>query len=74
MPDSNRNRNSIKGNDKEDRTGNDKRDPGYRKLPDNKDPDRSNESISTRGDSSNGKYSRTKKRKEDIDKNLQPDS
>jgi hypothetical protein len=74
MPDSNRNRNSIKGNDEEDRTGNDEKNPGYRKLPDNNDPDRTDESISTRGDTSNGKYSKTNVRKEDIDKSLQPDS
>jgi hypothetical protein len=65
MPNSNRNRESIKGNDKEDRTGNTaKGDPGYKKLPDNPDP--SGEVISTAGDSANGKYSRTKKRDEDI--------
>ena len=67
MPDSNRNRKSEKGNNKENRTGeNPAGKPGYRKLPD--DPgNRSDESISTRDDSANGKYSCVGKRDEDID-------
>ena len=62
-----KNRNSQKGMDAENRTGQ----PGNenannKKLPDN--PNRNpEETVSTRGDTSNGKYSRTNKRDEDID-------
>jgi hypothetical protein len=67
MPDSNRNRNSTKSNDQENRTGKNKQqDTGYRKLPDNPN-NRSDESISTADNTANGKYSRTKVRDEDID-------
>ncbi|WP_343699853.1 hypothetical protein [Chitinophaga sp.] len=62
-----RNRQGIKGNDKENRTGH--KNPvegGYRKLPDNP-KNRSDENVSTRNNPANGKYSRTKKRDEDID-------
>ena len=66
MPGNNRNRNSIKGSESEDRTGA-KNETTYRKLPD--DPSNPpDESISTRDDPSNGIYSRVKKRKEDIKK------
>ena len=62
-----RNRNSEKGNDTENRTGkNLQKDTHYRKLPDDNSNDPA-ESISTRGDTSNGKYSRTNKRDEEID-------
>jgi len=67
MADSKRNRKSLKGNEEEDRTGNiNKEDTSYHKLPDNPNnpPD---ESISTADDSSDGKYSGTNKRDEDID-------
>ena len=50
MADSNRNRNSKKGSEKETRKGTGE-----------------DESISTRGDTANGKYSRTGIRDEDID-------
>ncbi|UYQ94331.1 hypothetical protein MKQ68_04410 [Chitinophaga horti] len=40
---------------------------GYKKLPDN--PEATEDAVSTRGDSANGKYSRTDKRDEDIDNN-----
>jgi hypothetical protein len=61
-----RNRQGMKGNDKENRTGNKNPIPaGYKKLPDN--PKNTEDSISTRNDSANGKYSRTDKRDEDID-------
>ena len=61
------NRNSIKGPENENRTGqNGNENANNKKLPDN--PDRNpEESISTVGDTSNGKYSRTNKRDEDID-------
>lgn len=67
MTDSNRNRNSNKNTDEVNRTG--KGQPenrGNKKLPDNPNNE-SDESISTAGDTSNGKYSRTNKRDEDID-------
>ena len=66
MPNS-KNRGSIKGSDQESRTGKASENSANRKLPDNPDnaPD---ESISTAGDTSNGIYSKTNKRKEDIDK------
>ncbi len=66
MKDRNRNRNSQKGNDKENRTGdNNEPQTGYRKLPDN--PVNTLGSISTAGDAANGKYSHTNVRDEDID-------
>ena len=66
MTKSNRNRASQKGNEKENRTGNNtKAKTGYRKLPDNKDA--TEDSVSTRGNSANGKYSKTNVRDEDID-------
>jgi hypothetical protein len=66
MTDNNRNRNSQKGNENENRTGNENKQPGYRKLPD--DPNNSpDESISTRENTANGKYSKTNVRDEEID-------
>lgn len=68
MPDSKRNRNGEKGNDIENRTGNNPTTKeGYKKLPDNT-VNPADESISTKGDTANPKYSRTAKRKEDIEK------
>jgi hypothetical protein len=64
MPGNNRNRNSEKGNADENRTG--ANNEGYRKLPDDPSNDPA-ESISTANDTSNGKYSRTNKRDEDVD-------
>ena len=66
MPNSNRNRNSQKGNEEEDRTGT-KKETGYRKLPDDpgNPPD---ESISTAGNTANAKYSRVNIRKEEKEK------
>ena len=66
MADSNRNRKSEKGNERENRAGKKQVDDDYRKLPDNPQnaPD---ESISTADDTTNGKYSRTAKRDEEID-------
>ena len=62
-----RNRNSEKGNDTEKRTGkNLQKDTHYKKLPDDQSTD-SAESISTRGDTAGGKYSRTNKRDDEID-------
>ena len=61
------NRNSIKGNDKEKRNaGNADENRLNKKLKDNprNDPD---ESLSTAGDTSGEKYSKTNKRDEDID-------
>jgi hypothetical protein len=63
MADSNRNRNSDKSQQNVSRTGSIDENRGNRKLPDN---DRnSDESISTSGDTSNPKYSKTSVRKED---------
>lgn len=65
MANSDRNRNSQKGKEKESRKGTAEENRGNRKLADNpaNDPEKSN----TSGDTSNGKYSRTKMRDEDID-------
>ena len=66
MTDNSRNRDSQKGYENENRTGNNnEQQTGYRKLPDN--PENASESISTAGDTANGKYSRTNVRDEDID-------
>ena len=63
---SKRNRNSQKGPEKEDRTGVSKQGPGgYQKLRNNP-RHRSDESISTRDNPANGKYSRTNKRDDEI--------
>lgn len=68
MANSNRNRNGQKGNDKENRVGGNRdENRGNRKLPDNPNNSADDESISTAGDTSNGKYSRTNVRDEDID-------
>jgi hypothetical protein len=62
-----RNRNSEKGNDTENRRGkNLQKDTHYKKLADD-NSNESGESISTRGDTANGKYSRTNKRDDEID-------
>lgn len=65
MPDNKRNRNSQKGNDRENRTGSDKKQPSdnYRKLPGNP---KQGDDISTHGDTSHGKYSKTRKRDDEI--------
>jgi len=61
------NRNSIKGSENENRTGqNGNENANNKKLPDNP-ANNPEESVSTVGDTSNGKYSRTNKRDEDID-------
>lgn len=62
-----RNRNSEKGSEQENRTGQAvRKDAHNKKLPDN--PHRNpEETVSTVGDTSNSKYSRTDKRDEDID-------
>ena len=62
----NRNRNSQKGNDKENRTGkNKKNETGYRKLPD--DPEnKPDESISTADNTAGGIYSRTGIRDDEV--------
>jgi hypothetical protein len=66
MPESNRNRTSVKGNENENRSGaGTTENSGYKKLPDNPQ-NAPNESISTADDPSNGKYSKTSKRDEDI--------
>ena len=64
MANSNRNRNSIKDHENENRTGEPQQ--PYRKLPDDNSNNPS-ESISTHEDTANGKYSRTNVRDEDID-------
>jgi hypothetical protein len=66
MADSNRNRNSRKGNEKESRKGTSEENRGNRNLSDNRE-NASDESISSAGDTTNGKYSRTNMRDEDID-------
>jgi hypothetical protein len=62
-----RSRNGQKGTDTENRTGqNTRKDAHNKKLPDN--PNRNPEElISTRGDTSNGKDSKTGKRDDEID-------
>ena len=61
------NRNSQKGSEGENRTGqNTRKDANNHKLPDNPN-NNPEELVSTRGDTSNGKYSKTNKRDEDID-------
>jgi hypothetical protein len=60
-----RNRQGMKGNDAENRTG--APDGEYRKLPDN--PNNEEDTVSTAGDSSNGKYSKTNKRDDEVDNN-----
>ncbi len=63
---SKRNRYSQKGPEKEDRTGMSKQAPGdYQKLRNNPHR-RSDESVSTRNNPANGKYSRTHKRDDEI--------
>ena len=62
-----RNRNSQKDTDRENRTGkNVRKDAHNKKLPD--DPSNNpSESVSTRDDTANGKYSRTNKRDDEVD-------
>ncbi len=61
------NRNSQKTGENENRTGqNTRKDANNHKLPDNP-ANNPEELISTRGDTSNGKYSKTNVRDEDID-------
>jgi hypothetical protein len=71
MANSNRNRNSEKTNANESRTGTQPENRGNRKLRDNASGN--DESISTRGDSSNPKYSKTNVRKEDKERNENSD-
>jgi hypothetical protein len=66
MADSNRNRNSVKDTDKKKGNRNSDENSRNRKLPDNPQ-NNPNETVSTRGDTSRGKYSKTNKRDEDID-------
>jgi hypothetical protein len=66
MADSNRNRNSIKDNDKKKGNRLSEENKGNQKRPNNPQ-NRQDETISTRGDTSNGKYSKTNKRDEDVD-------
>jgi hypothetical protein len=62
-----RNRNSQKGSEEENRTGqNVRKDAHNKKLPDNP-ANNPEEVVSTVGDTSNGKDSRTNKRDEDVD-------
>ena len=63
MAPQNRNRNSNKSHEDESRTGSMSENRGNRKLPDN--DSNNDESISTAGDTSNPKYSKTSVRKED---------
>jgi hypothetical protein len=63
---SKRNRNSQKGPEKEDRTGMSGEAPAnYRKLKNNS-RNRADQSVSTRDNPANGKYSKTNKRDEDV--------
>jgi hypothetical protein len=66
MADSNRNLNSVKDTDKKKGNRNSDENSRNRKLPDNPQNE-SDESVSTRDDTSNGKHSRTDKRDEDVD-------
>ena len=63
MANSNRNRNSQKGQEKVSRTGSQSENRGNGKLPDNRG--NKDERLSTSGDTSNPKYSKTSVRKED---------
>lgn len=66
MPGNERNKNSIKGSEQENRTGhNGKEKDNYRKLPDNPEhePD---DSVSTADNTAGGKYSKTGKRDEEV--------
>ncbi len=66
MADSNRNRNSVKDTDKKKGNRNSEENSRNRKLPDNPQ-NQQDETISTKGDTARGKYSKTNKRDEDID-------
>ena len=63
MPGNNRNRNGIKESDKDKRTG--MHSEKYQKLPDDPNLDPA-DSTSTANDTSQGKYSKTDKRDEDV--------
>jgi hypothetical protein len=66
MPGNERNRNSLKGSDEENRTGNKgKEKDNYRKLPDNPSH-KSDESVSTADNPAGGKYSKTGKRDDEV--------
>jgi hypothetical protein len=66
MADSNRNRKGAKDSDKKKGNRPGDENSRNRKLPD--DPQNAaDESVSTRGDTSTGKYSKTNKRDEDVD-------
>jgi len=64
MPNRKRNRNSEKNTDKENRTG--QQQPGYQKLSDNPS-NNPEESVSTRDNTANPKYSRTSVRDDEKD-------
>ena len=66
MADSNRNRKSIKDSDKKRENKPSEENMGNRKLPDDT-TNAQDETISTRGDTASGKYSKTKRRDEDVD-------
>ena len=66
MADSNRNLGSVKDTDKKKGNRNSEENSGNKKLPDNA-TDEQDQTVSTRGDASKGKYSKTNKRDEDID-------
>ncbi len=65
MASNNENRDTLKGNGNEQRTGSKPENAGNRKLPDN--PRNADESISTRNDTANGKGSRTGLRDDQVD-------
>lgn len=70
MP-SRKNRGSSKGQEAENRTGNENEEKKYVKLPGN--PNRKpDESISTSDDASDGKYSKTGKRDDDRPETILP--
>jgi hypothetical protein len=64
----NSNRNSEKSSENENRTGSLPENASNHKLPDNQTPT-DEDSVSTHGDSSNGKYSKTNKRDDEVDNN-----
>ena len=66
MADSNRNRGSIKDTDKKKGNRNSEENSRNKKLPDNH-ANEQDQTVSTKGDTSNGKYSKTNKRDEEID-------
>lgn len=66
MADSNRNRKSTKDTDKKKANRNSEENTWNRNLPNNPG-NAQDETVSTRGDTSRGKYSKTNKRDEDVD-------